>query len=400
MKKQSRVAAYFTRFEHLPHAGGGCRRFVQMFDDLSSRYEIAVKSTRDQVDFERATKSNAQGISSIAWSDSYHASQRYLLMGEYWAREADLTRYDVIFVDDPVYFPELVYRANSLDIPIVGICHNLETLAEGQVVSDRIAQSLKIELGILQNLDGVVTISQEENFVLRNLGINAYFHPYYPCEAVESRMHEIKRRRTDPNNQVNQQQVLFFGSLGNMPTRLGLELLLDNWAERQLLKNTGYELVVTGFGSEDFLEYAEPELGIRVLGPLSNEQLDNQLATAASIVIYQGKGSGALTRVNESLVAGVNVLANEHAARSYRNLSGVIEFADDFSNLECALKDLGRSAGQQPTPVSKPNVDQLIRMVESASNRAARLLPISEFARAKSSKAEAKLRNKAANEAA
>ena len=70
-----------------------------------------------------------------------------------------------------------------------------------------------------------------------------------------------------------------------------------------------------------------------MLGPLSNEAFDEQLASVGSIIIYQGKESGALTRINEALVAGVNVVANQYAARSYRNLDGVVEFADESGAL-------------------------------------------------------------------
>jgi hypothetical protein len=178
-------------------------------------------------------------------------------------------------------------------------------------------------------------------------------------------MLKIRHRRESNTN--FKKQVLFFGSLGNKPTRIGLERLLEAWKAQKLFEKTGYELVVTGFGSEQFVDSQDLSLGVEVLGPLGDDAFDQKLSEVECIAIYQNRGAGALTRISETLVAGVSILANEHAARSYHNLAGVFEFSDDFSSLESSMKRLQAvRASEVVVPNKRPEPRLLAQQINKA----------------------------------
>ena len=55
----------------------------------------------------------------------------------------------------------------------------------------------------------------------------------------------------------------------------------------------------------------------------SSEELEELFATALAVIIHQIPSAGALTKIPELLNAGVPVIVNENAARTYFNLPGV-----------------------------------------------------------------------------
>ena len=61
-------------------------------------------------------------------------------------------------------------------------------------------------------------------------------------------------------------------------------------------------------------------------GSASTEDLDALCASARAVIVYQQFGGGALTRIADMLLAGVPVLANAIAARSYHGCPGVYEY--------------------------------------------------------------------------
>lgn len=73
--------------------------------------------------------------------------------------------------------------------------------------------------------------------------------------------------------------------------------------------------VVAGNGTERLAAFAGG-FGIDCLGRLPDADLDDLLARTSAAVIWQERGTGALTRVSELLLAGVPLALNDLAARS------------------------------------------------------------------------------------
>jgi hypothetical protein len=121
----------------------------------------------------------------------------------------------------------------------------------------------------------------------------------------------------------------------------GMEEIIRRWPSLRC----GEKLYFGGFGSEPLKKLA---VGNDVVfkGAMTDEELAEMQAGIRGAVVYQSDGSGALTRISEFLLADVPVVVNSHAARSYYNLPGIVEFryVDDLgeavkkataSDIEC-----------------------------------------------------------------
>ena len=134
---------------------------------------------------------------------------------------------------------------------------------------------------------------------------------------------------------------LVLGTAGNKATLAGMTALIDYWGNpKNKLKDE--KLLVAGFWTMKYLKVTPVE-NIVILGEIPDAKLDDLLSTVKALVCYQKFGSGALTKIREILLAGVPVLANSHAARSYHeyNGAGVVEFVN--------LKDLDKAAAMIET---------------------------------------------------
>ena len=68
------------------------------------------------------------------------------------------------------------------------------------------------------------------------------------------------------------------------------------------------------------------------------------------MLVYQEHGGGALTRVADMLLAGVPVLANEHASRNWHGLRGIQSFTGIDELVQGALNLMAAAA-----PIVPPN---------------------------------------------
>jgi hypothetical protein len=108
-------------------------------------------------------------------------------------------------------------------------------------------------------------------------------------------------------------------------------------------------LIVAGYGTEAFLPARIGHDSIRLAGPMSPTELEDLLVGVRACLCYQEGGGGALTRIPEMLLAGVPVVANTHAARSFHEAQGLIEFTT-LQDLPAAVARAG-SMGEFPTPI-------------------------------------------------
>lgn len=279
------------------------------------------------------------------WEKTHHTYLEHL-----WCKSADWAkRFDfpgectLALVDDPIYFEPILRRLKQAGVKVVGVCHNIESLSGFQVAPGKQQKLLNRELVLLAECDLVITISREETFLLHNLGVATCYFPYFPAEEIRDRLVKVRSRR----HGTVMRDVLMVGTAGNVATRQGMKHAIRSWHEKKL-SQPGRELLVAGYGTET-LATCETD-GVRFLGPLSDQELDKLLGTVKACLCYQEQASGALTRIPEMLVAGVPVLANSHAARSYYNLAGVSEFSD-FDELGAAIEVLENQDYDVPSPV-------------------------------------------------
>ena len=88
---------------------------------------------------------------------------------------------------------------------------------------------------------------------------------------------------------------------------------------------------------------------IKIHGRLEAAELCDLLASSEKAVVFQTRGSGALTRIPELLLAGLPVICNPHAARSAQHYDGVEIFDTDEE-----LVSLLNTRAPIPRPPDKP----------------------------------------------
>jgi len=86
------------------------------------------------------------------------------------------------------------------------------------------------------------------------------------------------------------------------------------------------------------------------------------MSSVKALLCYQNSGSGALTRICEMLIAGVPVIANSHAARSFYNKKGLIEFSV-LEDIDSVLIDLKNQNYEMPEIIKK-SANSLIAYLE------------------------------------
>ena len=336
-------------------------------------FELVSYARQDRLSMEALERINANTKDTFSQSQSLdnecqlwseerrRAVYRLREISREWSQSIEeIPQLKLAIIDEPIYFAPLLEKLKRLGIPILAICHNLETLAPTQIEVDPARSLFNKEIDLLTKCNLVITISREENFLLHNLGINTFFFPYYPVKPILSRLLQVREKR----EKTKKKGILLLGNTLNLQTRQGMKKVILFWQSSKLFQKEG-KLIVAGYGTEQHLKSDYNRKAVEFLGTLSNDRLDSLLNTVRACLCYQEKGAGALTRICEMLIAGVPVLANPHAARSYYNVNGVIEFSD-LNNLDQALKKAESVEGHISIPAS-PNSFDLFSEIKNIS---------------------------------
>jgi len=340
---------YFSRFFPSTEKGGGSRRLLQAHDFLKKmvpHMELVYPGRPGFIPTEKSGKIKAKSEKKFfnspllpgAFINKWSPGQRGMIyrlreFSRLWLHTVpNLSKLELAVMDDPIYFMPLFKKLIRKGVPVVAVCHNIETLAASQVKKKWTMDLFKKELDILSQCRLVITISREEEVILKNFHIPARFIPYYPVEPIRKRLLDIRQKRLN----TQKEGILMLGTLKNLPTKEGMLRAASFWRENHLEQIAG-KLIIGGYFSQEYGDSFSGDESTEFHGTFSNEELDGLLCKVNACLCYQESGSGALTRICEMLMAGVPVLANSHAARSYYNTPGVFEFRD-LSELENVLK--------------------------------------------------------------
>ena len=224
---------------------------------------------------------------------------------------------------------------------IIAVPHNIESMVPSQrsAITNSISPKwIMEEIRVLKKCSQVFTISAEDSIFLSKYGINAKYLPYYPPDNIcESLLRIRKIREQQIEITKSRKNILLLGSAVNPPTREGMTDRI-NFFNRQV--HSGYDIIVAGYGTEQLKHLQSDNGNIRILGELTDEQLIETLIKADVLLVHQPATSGALTKVIESLIAGVPVLANIAGARNYYETDGVYVYYDDEQMINYLSKDL------------------------------------------------------------
>jgi len=365
---------YFSRFQNNPDSHGGDKRAAQICELLSlidyefvSMYSMPLpynEKQKHRLDAPAGLiqnklallqKQHGTGGKYLRWSErirdfifDFHTR------AQVFVDTLKNNPPDLLIIDDPVFLAPLLTYAHSKKIPLVAVCHNLETLSRAQVEHSFQQEMLNYELELLSKCDLVVTISTEETWLLKNFGMNPVYLPYFPLKQTLDRFEEVRRKR-EGGGKAN---YLLFGTVYNFPTLDGMKQILAAVTAGTLLH--GDRLIVAGFGTNQLASELNNS-AVELRGGVTDAELDELLISIKGCIIYQDSGSGALTKIPELLFAGVPVIINSHAARSHHNLPGVFEFA----TLEQLVQQL--AAAEQvdsfPQVLSLPDTTALTKRI-------------------------------------
>lgn len=158
------------------------------------------------------------------------------------------------------------------------------------------------EISWLSKCDAVFTISREENWLLRIFGINSFFYHTIQITKKKNSFYPLEKREKKIN--VREKIILLLGSAANFPTNMGIRQLIGFWLNSKE-KLSNIHLHIAGYGTEVFYEEIKDVSSIFLHGSVSEEKLDDLLTNASVAIINQKVSSGALTKIPEYLLAGI-----------------------------------------------------------------------------------------------
>lgn len=312
----------YTKFKLDPFSDGGSKRSVQIRALLEQNnipyYDDSFALPKDVSNLQLA-KWVVRAILFIHrnYPERILSLSKYFQLIKYYALRIPIVfdkyeNQDVDFLWENTNDRKMLYLFKATGHRVIGMPHNIESL-----VNHNSIDALEAEVTNLKHCDIVFAISKEETWLLRLLGLNAHYLPYYPPEKVESFLLSIRQKRENREASPRKKYALL-GSATNTPTRNGMQSLID-YAE--VKKSLPFDLIVAGFGTESLLLPSHSKISL--LGTLSDAKLEQLLVNIDAILIYQPPTTGALTRIPEMLIAGIPVIANFDAARNYYNYKGV-----------------------------------------------------------------------------
>lgn len=230
----------------------------------------------------------------------------------------------------------IAIELKKMGVKILGISHNLESLVPcdsqyGTIVNDKSTlKKFGHEIDTFSKCDEVFVISREEQWLVNLFDISAQYLPYYPTINTQNSLLEIREKR---NVKEKSDQFLILGTVLNPPTLNGTIALINT------IRKTSDQAIfhIAGYGTEKLSAYIPENSSIILHGSVTQTVLDDLLTKIDAILINQPYTSGALTRIPEMLIAGIPVICNEAAARSYFNYHGVYLFHDEV-DLNILLK--------------------------------------------------------------
>jgi hypothetical protein len=248
---------------------------------------------------------------------------------------------------------------------VVALPHNLESMVPDQ--SSRISGRrspfwFDEELKVLSYCDHVVTISREEQWLLRLHGINADFLPYYPTKETEAAYLSVRQYRQRNFLPKTIKKFLILGTLTNSPTRQGMIELIRAFTKRASHDDDSYELHIAGYGTENLMQYIDLPQKIQLHGGIDQKKLEILLLDIDGMITHQPATTGCLTKLPEMLIAGVPMLLNSNAARSWHGWFGVYIYETFEELFELMARNL-----EAPLCPERP-IEHELRFIENNSS--------------------------------
>lgn len=239
-------------------------------------------------------------------------------------------------VVEGMYWSPLVIAASGT-VPVVGVPHNIESLVPMQSpwLATTAHEDLAMECKLIARMSHCFCICPEDAAIAGKFCSAIHVLPYYPAADHLNWLLQIRRLREASINSSSSESspVLVLGTCGNGPTHLGMKQLMDFLATNAI--NPSLRVVVAGHGTEQFEALNIP--GVSVRGRVSDEELSCLMTQARCILVNQFPTSGCLTRITDSLIAGVPVVSNQYGMRGHMLRHGLSGFTELAQGIEFAV---------------------------------------------------------------
>ncbi len=213
--------------------------------------------------------------------------------------------------------------ANQYGHKVIANIHNIETLVPDQVSLLKMTKSpdgFLEEIKMLEACKLALTISKEENWLLKLFNIHSIYVPYEPTVNEKEELQTIKDARKVRDSDKS---FLIFGSASNNPTRKGMIELI------KVLQNFGIEnhtYHIAGYGTDSLKKDLVFKDNFIFHGAISITALHDFYKSVDAVLIHQPCTTGALTKIPELLYSNIPIIANSYASRNYYNTPGVFTY--------------------------------------------------------------------------
>ncbi len=191
------------------------------------------------------------------------------------------------------------------ELPYIVVPHNVEFLVHGQSDNSFFSpgDAFDWEVNIYRGAKQILAISEFDAAILRCFDINVDFLPYYPSKSFFDNIEIFRKHREISIKDF----YLVFGTVYNVPTRIGIERLLI-----QIIKSVDWKkkVIVAGYGSEVLVAYKNENIDVR--GSISDSNLNKLLESTLGVIIQQPQTTGFMTRLTELNLLQVPVYVVGH----------------------------------------------------------------------------------------
>ena len=244
-------------------------------------------------------------------------------------------------------FADLLEVNSRYGIPTVSCTHNIESFDSAVPLScgrahEAYAAAINFadELGLLARCDARLFISRVEVGLVSGFGLRSYHYPYLPVGAIRRSLERIRQARAEESPQEG--LFLMLGTGGHRSTWESFLWFVQSTQEYGLPQ--GIRVVVSGRKTDQLLASGVSVEGLELKGWLEQDELDKLLVQVQAVLVPQGSGFGALTRLPELSCAGIPAIVSRHPTYAL-NLPPGIEIVDDDWDAWCSRMEQVTSTG-------------------------------------------------------
>lgn len=245
----------------------------------------------------------------------------------YYEREVKNLAGAAICIIDHAEYGDLIAVNQNHNIPTISCTQNLDAFSQNFELLARNVTSktngsrdkqkagfyatimeFANELQILSRCDERLFISKLEAGLVGGIGLTAHYYPYVPVGDIRERLNSIRNKRRESGREAG--LFLLIGTASYGPIRESCMWFIQQARAYGLPPDV--RVLVVGLGTDTLLAPGDSIPGVKLLGWIEQEEMDELLVKATAVLIPQRFGFGALTRLSEFSCVGLPMIGDRH----------------------------------------------------------------------------------------